>query len=142
MFVEPVIQWLYSEAKGSDAFSTLVVFFGALTFVRLAQWYRQVRCLPPGPWGIPILGYLPFMKGADQHVTYTELAKKYGSMFSAKLGNQLVVVLSDYRIIRDTFRREEFTGRPHNEFTNILGGYGKCFLLFIEHIFFVVFAYR
>ncbi|XP_058788911.1 cytochrome P450 18a1 [Phymastichus coffea] len=124
MFVEPIIQWLYREARSSDAFSTLLVFFGALTFVRLVQWYRQVRSLPPGPWGIPILGYLPFMKGADQHVTYTELAKKYGSMFSAKLGNQLVVVLSDYRIIRDTFRREEFTGRPHNEFTNILGGYG------------------
>ncbi|CAL7950805.1 unnamed protein product [Xylocopa violacea] len=45
-------------------------------------------------------------------------------MFSARLGTQLVVVLSDHRTIRDTFRREEFTGRPHTEFINILGGYG------------------
>ena len=64
------------------------------------------------------------MKGVC-HLHYNDLARKYGSMFSTRLGNQLVVVLSDHKIIREAFRREEFTGRPHTEFMNILDGYGE-----------------
>ncbi|XP_014217776.1 cytochrome P450 18a1 [Copidosoma floridanum] len=127
MFVEHGIEWLCGGMIGggrADAFRTLLVFFGVLLFVRLVQWYRRFLSLPPGPWGLPIFGYLPFMKDVDVHLRFGELAKRYGSMFSAKLGTQLVVVLSDYKIIRETFRREEFTGRPHTEFFNILGGYG------------------
>ncbi|XP_011499351.1 PREDICTED: cytochrome P450 18a1 isoform X1 [Ceratosolen solmsi marchali] len=126
MFVEHCIQLLYTAigSTSTDAFHTLLVFFGVLAIVRLVQWYRQLLSLPPGPWGLPLFGYLPFMKGVDLHLRFGELAKKYGSMFSARLGTQLVIVLSDYRIIRETFRREEFTGRPHTEFINILGGYG------------------
>lgn len=110
---------------GHEIVYTLFVFVSVLLIVRFIQWIRYIRTLPPGPWGVPIFGYLPFMKG-DMHLQYSELAQKYGSIFSLSMGDQLVVVLSDYRIIRDTFRREEFTGRPHTEFTNILDGYGKC----------------
>lgn len=126
MFARCALQWL-SQVGGikTDALSTLLVFLSVLAVVRIFQWVKQVRSLPPGPWGVPILGYLPFLKGKAVHLHYAELAKKYGSMFSAKLGTHLVVVLSDYRAIRETFKREEFTGRPHTEFNNILGGYGK-----------------
>nr|CAD7258396.1 unnamed protein product [Timema shepardi] len=102
---------------------TLLVFLVVIVAVRLLQMFREVRSLPPGPWGFPVIGYLPFLKG-DAHLHFKELAKKYGSMFSTKLGNQLIVVLSDYKTIREAFRREEFTGRPHTEFSSILGGYG------------------
>ncbi|KAJ8676568.1 hypothetical protein QAD02_012355 [Eretmocerus hayati] len=131
MLVELGIEWLVSGCKWaqiqqqqSHALSTLLVFVGVLSLVRALQWYRRMLSLPPGPWGLPIFGYLPFMRDCDVHLRFGELAKKYGSMFSARLGTQLVVVLSDYRIIRETFRREEFTGRPHTEFFNILGGFG------------------
>lgn len=127
MLVEHIAQWVWRAMGGSrvEVLYTLLVFVGALLIVRCIQWLRYVRTLPPGPWGLPILGYLPFIKG-DVHLRYCELAKKYGSMFSARLGTKLVVVLSDHRIIRDTFRREEFTGRPHTEFNSILDGYGEC----------------
>lgn len=121
MFVEYAMKML----MGHDVFTTLLVFAGVLTLARLIQWYRRSRSLPPGPWGLPVFGYLPFLRNADLHLQYGKLAKKYGSMFSARLGTQLVVVLSDYKQIRDTFRREEFAGRPHVEFMKILGGYGK-----------------
>ncbi|KAJ9590643.1 hypothetical protein L9F63_016314 [Diploptera punctata] len=84
----------------------------------------MLKHLPPGPWGLPVLGYLPFVKGEAPHIHFKDLAKKYGTMFSTRLGNQLIVFLSDHKIIREAFRREEFTGRPHTEFINILGGYG------------------
>lgn len=102
----------------------LVVFVLVLSFVCSIQMLIENRRFPPGPWGFPIIGYLPLMKGVC-HLHYNDLARKYGSMFSTRLGNQLVVVLSDHKIIREAFRREEFTGRPHTEFMNILDGYGE-----------------
>lgn len=125
--MEYIAQWIWQTVGGtrSDVFYTLLVFVGVLVLVRCIQRFRYLRTLPPGPWGMPIFGYLPFLKKSDLHLRFGELSKKYGSMFSTRLGTQLVVVLSDYRIIRDTFRREEFTGRPHTEFNNILDGYGK-----------------
>ena len=136
MFARHVLQWLsQAGASRTDAVSTLMVFISVLAVVRIFQWVRRIRSLPPGPWGVPILGYLPFLNGKAVHLHYAELAKKYGSMFSTKLGTHLVVVLSDYRAIRESFRREEFTGRPHTEFNNILGGYGKFQIIeFLLHI--------
>lgn len=80
--------------------------------------------LPPGPWGLPVMGYLAFI-GHEKHTRYLELAKRYGSLFSARLGNQLTVVMSDYKMIRDAFRREEFTGRPDTPFMQTLDGFGE-----------------
>ncbi|KAI5636308.1 cytochrome p450 domain-containing protein [Phthorimaea operculella] len=51
-------------------------------------------------------------------------ASAYGALFSARLGNQLTVVLSDYRLIREAFRREEFTGRPSTPLMHTLEGLG------------------
>lgn len=121
-------QWLLrthsaSEFSGADIGWSLLVFVVVLVLVRLAQLYREQRRLPPGPWGVPILGYLPFLKG-DIHLHYKELTEKYGPMFSARLGAQTIVVLGDHKTIREAFRKEEFTGRPQTEFTEILGGYG------------------
>ncbi|XP_019864631.2 cytochrome P450 18a1 [Aethina tumida] len=101
----------------------LVVFFAVLLLVRGLQVLREILQLPPGPWGLPILGSLPSLKG-DLHLHFRDLTHKYGSLFSTRLGSQLIIVLSDYKLIRDAFRKEEFTGRPTTEFTNILGGYG------------------
>jgi 26-hydroxylase len=39
-----------------------------------------------GPYGIPILGYLPFM-GSDPHKQYGKLGKKYGRIFSVTFGS-------------------------------------------------------
>lgn len=128
MFVRSIC-WLYEASTdfkkfdNSKFFSTLLVFLIVLVFVRLIQIFRECKSLPPGPWGLPIFGYLPFLKN-EMHLHFGELAKKYGSLFSTRLGNQLIVVVSDHKAIREAFRREEFTGRPHTEFSNILGGYG------------------
>lgn len=102
----------------------LLVAAGA---VLLTMWLmalvREVRKLPPGPWGPPVVGYLPFV--GVRHKTFLEMARRYGPLFSARLGNQLTVVLSDYRLIREAFRREEFTGRPHTPLMHTLEGLGK-----------------
>ncbi|EDW82806.1 uncharacterized protein Dwil_GK24949 [Drosophila willistoni] len=110
-----------------DAQHMLMVFFSFLVLIIFMKWllrhYRELRKLPPGPWGLPVIGYLLFM-GNEKHTRFMELAKQYGSLFSTRLGSQLTVVMSDYKMIRECFRREEFTGRPDTPFMQTLNGYG------------------
>lgn len=115
--------WLWSVVSRELSSNVLVVFFAVLLLVRLVQVIQEAKSLPPGPWGLPLLGSLPFLRG-DLHLYFRDLTHHYGSLFSTRLGSQLIVVLSDYKIIRDAFRKEEFSGRPRTEFTSILGGYG------------------
>ncbi|XP_049866641.1 cytochrome P450 18a1 [Pectinophora gossypiella] len=89
---------------------------------RLVAVLQEMRKLPPGPWGPPVVGYLPFV--GVRHKTFLELARNYGALFSARLGNQLTIVLSDYRVIREAFRREEFTGRPSTPLMHTIEGLG------------------
>lgn len=80
--------------------------------------------LPPGPFGVPLLGFLPFIT-EDFHVTLTKLVERYGSIYQIFLGNKRVVVLSDARLIKEAFRQPVFSGRPDTELTRILQGYGE-----------------
>jgi len=131
MLVEQIGKWIngkFWEILGgtkTEVFYTLLVFIGVFLLVKFIQWLKYIRTLPPGPWGVPLFGYLLFIKGTV-HLHFNKLAKKYGTMFSVCFGSKLIVVLSDYRLIRDSFRREDFTGRPHTDFMNIINGYGKC----------------
>lgn len=122
-------------AGANETQNMLIVFTSALLTVLLVQWMckfvRQVQSLPPGPWGMPIIGYLAFM-GTEKHTKFMELAKRFGSVYSAKLGFQLTVVLSDHNMIREAFRREEFTGRPDTPFMKTLNGFGEFWIYKID----------
>lgn len=93
-----------------------------------------------GPRGLPIIGYLPFL-APTPHLKITALGKKYGRIFSIKMGSyeyampkyikQLVktskhrilslnlkihfsvVVLNDYELIKEAMSQPEFSGRPN-----------------------------
>lgn len=132
MFVySGVVLWNWIVKEFSAHF--LLVFLTVLLIVRGIQLLKQAIALPPGPWGMPILGSLPFLKG-DLHLYFRDLTHKYGSLISTRLGSQLIVVLSDYKMIRDTFRKEEFTGRPTTEFISLLDGYGKYRVIFLKYL--------
>lgn len=105
-------------------FTALLLCVAACSLAWLVTSITMSR-LPPGPWSgmLPIVGYLPFI-GRDPHLELSRLASVHGPIFRISLGSKLVVVLADPTIIRDAFRREAFAGRPHTEFTQILGGYG------------------
>ncbi|CAG7786193.1 unnamed protein product [Allacma fusca] len=68
--------------------------------------------LPPGPFRIPIFGYMPFMASNPQNAL-KKLAQRYGNVFTIYLGNYRVVVLNDYKTIKDAFKEDNFSGRPN-----------------------------
>ncbi|XP_015919927.1 cytochrome P450 2J6 [Parasteatoda tepidariorum] len=72
---------------------------------------KQSKNLPPGPYGLPIVGYLPFM-AERPYLQFIELSKKYGNIFSINLGYRRLVVLNSADVIKQALLKSEFLSRP------------------------------
>lgn len=79
----------------SNYFSTILISI-VLLFIILNDFlhinvkkFNKLR--PPGPSGLPIVGYLPFLS-KYAHEDFVRLSEKYGPVFSLRLGGQDVVV--------------------------------------------------
>jgi cytochrome P450 len=86
--------------------------------------------LPPGPVGLPILGYLPFMDVNDFGGSFTKLSKKFGAVFSMKMGTETAIVVNSYETIKTVLSNPVFNARPNtfmfNAFNNGNRGIASC----------------
>ncbi|XP_071733778.1 cytochrome P450 71AU50-like [Rutidosis leptorrhynchoides] len=62
--------------------------------------------LPPGPYGLPIVGYLPFF-GSNVHEIFTSLAHKYGPIYSLRLGTKLHVIVNSIEYVKIVVREQD-----------------------------------
>ncbi|KAL3499501.1 hypothetical protein ACH5RR_038594 [Cinchona calisaya] len=95
----------YTPAQAALTISvvTISLFWCIMKFMKSR---KEKRLLPPGPPGLPILGYLPFLD-TNLHTQFTELAHQYGPIFKLKLGNKLCVVLSSPSLIKEVTREQD-----------------------------------
>lgn len=105
------------------------IFIWIVTFV-LGFWIfkkiNQWKQLPPGPWGLPVVGYLPFINGDHPHLTLTNLSKQYGAIYGINMGSVYTVVLSDHKLVREAFAKDVFSGRAPLYLTHgIMKGNGE-----------------
>ncbi|XP_065858897.1 flavonoid 3',5'-hydroxylase 1-like [Euphorbia lathyris] len=89
--------------------------------------------LPPGPRGLPVLGYLPFL-GTFLHKNFTQLAAKYGPIYKLWLGNKLYVVISSPYLAKQVLRDNDkiFANHEPTLAAKIIsyGGNGIAFRLY------------
>ncbi|XP_046836834.1 cytochrome P450 306a1 isoform X1 [Vespa crabro] len=112
----------------SGYLGTFKMFTIILIFILLMILYYMIRKryrLPPGPWCLPIVGYLPWIDPEAPHETFTELIYKYGPICGLKLGSVYTVLLSDPRLIRQVLAKDAFCGRAPLYLTHgIMSGHG------------------
>ena len=94
--------------------TTAVVVVLTLVAVKFAAMVIKKRYkLPPGPRGLPLLGYLPFF-GKEPPVTFTEMRKTYGDVISISMGSWAAIVINGRDVIREALvtKGDDFSGRP------------------------------
>ncbi|XP_077242986.1 geraniol 8-hydroxylase-like [Tasmannia lanceolata] len=64
--------------------------------------------LPPGPRGLPLVGYLPFLT-SDLHHDFGKLAKTYGPIMKLRLGSKLCIVVSSPEFAKEVMRDQDPT---------------------------------
>ena len=89
-------------------FVTVLAFFVYINRVTLRD-----RKLPPGPVGLPVLGYLPFLDVFHLGASFKKVGEKFGDVFSLKVGTELAVVLNSYEAIKKAFASDDLTARPN-----------------------------
>ncbi|KAI0135134.1 cytochrome P450 [Daldinia grandis] len=85
-------------------------------YIALNEIVRVQGRIPnlPGPWGYPLLGSLPSLRGTATSDEYRIWAKQYGDVFQVPLGNMTAVVVNSTAAARALFigQREATNSRP------------------------------
>ncbi|PHT39349.1 hypothetical protein CQW23_22922 [Capsicum baccatum] len=70
--------------------------------------------LPPGPIGLPLIGNLHQYDTLTPHLYFWKLSKKYGKIFSLKLGSATMVVVSSAKLAKEVLKTQDlvFCSRP------------------------------
>ncbi|XP_073442615.1 cytochrome P450 2C7-like isoform X2 [Dendrobates tinctorius] len=111
---------------------TVVLFL--ITFIFLAivihkQRERVHPNYPPGPKPWPIVGNFPILDMQKPYLSFQELSKTYGPVFSITIGVQKMVVLCGYDVVKEALvnHAEYFSERPNwPAFTDYSRGYGMA----------------
>ena len=96
-------------------YTLIIIVIAGVLWRLLFRWTSTTngRKSLPGPWGLPIVGYIPFL-GRKMNKTITALAKRYGDVFQLSIGTRKIVIVSGQRAIREALLKKgtDFAGRP------------------------------
>ncbi|XP_055940911.1 cytochrome P450 2J5-like [Argiope bruennichi] len=84
--------------------SSLLFIIGSFVFwkflQKILQWYDFSRKRPPGPTGLPFVGYLPFLSN-EPHKKFWKMRGKYGDVIGVNVGHKFLVVLNEYKVMKE-----------------------------------------
>ncbi|TMW82257.1 hypothetical protein EJD97_006400 [Solanum chilense] len=95
-------------------FLLFVAFPIILIFLLLKDKKSGKNKVPPGPIGLPFIGNLHQFDGLTPHIYFWKLSKKYGKIFSLKLGSTSMIVVSSAKIAKEVLKTQDlvFCSRP------------------------------
>uniref|UniRef100_T1JKI8 Cytochrome P450 n=1 Tax=Strigamia maritima TaxID=126957 RepID=T1JKI8_STRMM len=93
--------------------SLCLLIAAAVCYFAWWLWSTRQGDLPPGPRGLPFVGYLPFLS-RNGEVQLAEISKKYGNVTRFTIGSVQFVLLGDYKAVVEAFvnQKTTFIGRP------------------------------
>lgn len=65
------------------------------------RWFENG--LPDGPRGFPLVGNLLQIDHSQPHETFLKWRNQYGPVYRTYMGSQLMIVLADYKSIKEAF---------------------------------------
>ncbi|KAK6935243.1 Cytochrome P450 [Dillenia turbinata] len=101
--------WLWETSNKQDQLARVALTVSLLvsSLLWLLWIWNKLRKgkvhLPPGPRGLPIFGYLPFV-GSELHHSFTQLAHSYGPIYKLWLGKKLCIVVSSPALVKEVTR--------------------------------------
>lgn len=98
----------------AETMLTEIILGGAVLLLLYWTVFGKPSGLPPGRWGLPLVGYIP-LGGEYLDDTLADLQKKYGDIYIWRFGTQLQVYIHDYNLCRKLFASPDFTGRPETD---------------------------
>ncbi|MFS7927517.1 putative cytochrome P450 [Helianthus anomalus] len=109
--------WEVDNDRDALARAILTISVPILAFL----WYKWTRSftnrgrkqVPPGPYGLPVVGYLPFLSH-NLHERFTEMAHRYGPIFSLRLGSKFHVVVNSMDLAKVVARELDQTFANRN----------------------------
>ncbi|KAI0334223.1 CyP450 monooxygenase [Cubamyces sp. BRFM 1775] len=92
--------------------------------ILLVFWRYSRRELPPGPPGLPLIGNFYEIPGphADGHITYADLATKYGDVVTLRAFDQTLIILGSATAAIDLLeKRSIYADRPASPLVEMTG---------------------
>ena len=89
-----------------------------LILIIIFYWWKNVASapcdnFPPGPMGLPVIGYLPVVTEKNILVALDKIHDDYGKIVSVNLGpSKRIVVIGDYDILKEAFKDDKLNSRP------------------------------
>ena len=93
-----------------------------VALVLLFKWIisrlQKPPLFPPGPPSVPVLGSLPFLPGRGVEKFVSEYVSSFGPVTGLMVGSYHAAMINDWRLARQLFSKEEFSGRIVNYTTS------------------------
>lgn len=108
--------WKTIDASGG--LNAMCILLTVLISLALCYWWMSFASFPcpnfpPGPVGLPLLGYLPIVSEKNILTALDKVHDKYGDIASVNIGpSKRVVVIGNYQGIKDAFKDDNGNGRP------------------------------
>ncbi|XP_070391182.1 cytochrome P450 2A12-like isoform X1 [Dermacentor albipictus] len=119
-FISYIFEWGSFWMVFTTWLTIIIAAMLAVNSFREKNGGQKNKLTAPGPGGVPILGYLPFLR-KPYHTTFKELSKQYGPIIKIRLGCKDVLVLNDFASIKEGLSNPDVLYRPIDFIFRYLG---------------------